>query len=251
MVGRLHYGSLISPDGKILWVRNSFVDQDLCPYRTARPIMVYVGCCRPSSQKVEVKAPSGAPCVQFKVNAAYALVIGRSVVTVKRDSSFAPRIAYPKSAPISRCSDHPDCAPVLADEMLREKRPWTRIQVKHQQARAGVLLAANGLKVSVLAPAQDRPGRRNRDGPSSEAVSQRIRGFATRGAGHRNSGEMAVSGTIQHRRQQPNANWHERVLTKQIPSQGRYFEIILRRQGVPFLCVYGVFLRVSARPDAP
>jgi len=33
--------------------------------------------------------------------------------------------------------------------------------------------------------------------------------------------------------------------------RGRYFEIILRRQGVPFLCVYAIFLRVSARPDAP
>lgn len=175
----MHYGSLISPDGKILWVRNSFVDQDLCPYRTARPIMVYVGRCRPSSQKVEVKAPSGAPCVQFKVNAAssgaclrvfatwaggtslcwytqtYAFVIGRSVVTVKRDSSFAPPDRLPKKRTHFSVFRPPRLRPVLADEMLREKRPWTRIQVKHQQARAGVLLAANGLKVSVLAPAQD------------------------------------------------------------------------------------------------
>ena len=33
----------VSPKGKILWVRDPFVDRNLCPYRTARPIIVYVG----------------------------------------------------------------------------------------------------------------------------------------------------------------------------------------------------------------
>jgi hypothetical protein len=33
----------VSPKGELLWVRDPFVDQNLCPYRTSRPIIVYVG----------------------------------------------------------------------------------------------------------------------------------------------------------------------------------------------------------------
>jgi hypothetical protein len=29
----------IDPDGKLLWVRNPFEDRELCPYRTARPVI--------------------------------------------------------------------------------------------------------------------------------------------------------------------------------------------------------------------
>jgi hypothetical protein len=33
----------ISPAGKVLWLRNPFVDADLCPYRNERPIVVSIG----------------------------------------------------------------------------------------------------------------------------------------------------------------------------------------------------------------
>lgn len=33
----------VSPKGELLWVRDPFVDRNLCPYRTARPVIVYVG----------------------------------------------------------------------------------------------------------------------------------------------------------------------------------------------------------------
>jgi len=33
----------VNPKGELLWVRDPFVDGNLCPYRSSRPIMVYVG----------------------------------------------------------------------------------------------------------------------------------------------------------------------------------------------------------------
>lgn len=38
-----HHLAAFSPKGELLWVRDPFVDRNLCPYRTTRPIIVYVG----------------------------------------------------------------------------------------------------------------------------------------------------------------------------------------------------------------
>ena len=37
----------ISSDGKLLWVRNPFVDKRLCPYRNERPIIVAIELANP------------------------------------------------------------------------------------------------------------------------------------------------------------------------------------------------------------
>jgi hypothetical protein len=42
----------ISPDGKILWRKDPFVDAGLEPYRQPRPTINFVGSCRPDVGKI-------------------------------------------------------------------------------------------------------------------------------------------------------------------------------------------------------
>jgi hypothetical protein len=44
----------IDPDGNLLWVRNPFEDQKLCPYRNARPVISSLATTEISSEMADV-----------------------------------------------------------------------------------------------------------------------------------------------------------------------------------------------------
>jgi hypothetical protein len=49
----------IGPDGKLLWVRNPFEDQNLCPYRNARPVISELATTEISSGMADVMQSRG------------------------------------------------------------------------------------------------------------------------------------------------------------------------------------------------